>query len=59
VRIAVDLARDLPRLAALRAQMRARIAASPLCRPEPYARSVEAAYRRMWERWCRGVAPSG
>jgi len=53
VRIAVDLAQDLPRLAALRAAMRPRLAASLLCRPEPYARSVEAAYRRMWEAWCR------
>jgi predicted O-linked N-acetylglucosamine transferase (SPINDLY family) len=49
---AVALARDLPRLAALRTGMRARIARSPLCASEPYARSVEAAYRQVWRRWC-------
>ena len=56
VRIAAGLAADRPRLAGLRAGLRDRVAASPLCRPEPYARSVEAAYRRMWAAWCRSSA---
>lgn len=52
VRIAVELAHDLPRLDALRTSMRARIEASPL-RDEPgFARDLEAAYRGMWRRWC-------
>ena len=53
VRIAAALAADRPRLAALRAELRERVAASPICRPEDYARSVETAYRQMWDESCR------
>lgn len=53
VRIASELAADRSRLAGLRAGLRERVAASPLCQPESYARSVEAAYRRMWDAYCR------
>ncbi|MBI3498804.1 MAG: tetratricopeptide repeat protein [Proteobacteria bacterium] len=49
---AVALARDLPRLAAMRASLRARIAGSPLCATEWYARTLEAAFRDVWRRWC-------
>jgi predicted O-linked N-acetylglucosamine transferase (SPINDLY family) len=52
VRIAVELARDLPRLGELRATLRGRMQASPLMDGPRFARNVEAAYREMWRRWC-------
>jgi protein O-GlcNAc transferase len=52
VEIAVGLARDLPRLARLRAELRPRVAASPLCDGPRFTRHLEAAYRVMWRRWC-------
>jgi len=52
VACAKDLAADLPRLRSLRAGLRDRLAASPLCNAAAYARDVEAAYRHMWRGWC-------
>jgi predicted O-linked N-acetylglucosamine transferase (SPINDLY family) len=51
VRIAVELAGNLPRLAELRATLRPRMQASPLMDGPRFARNVETAYRSMWERW--------
>ena len=51
VRMAVELAGNLPRLAHLRATLRGRMLASPLMDAPRFARNVEAAYRSMWERW--------
>lgn len=51
VRIAVELASDLPRLGHLRATLRERLRNSPLMDAPRFARSVEAAYRSAWERW--------
>jgi predicted O-linked N-acetylglucosamine transferase (SPINDLY family) len=39
-------------LAVLRASLRDRLAASPICDSARYCRAVEAAYRAMWQRWC-------
>ena len=59
VRIASALALDLPRLAQLRATLRGRMEASPLMDGERFARSMEAAFREMWEAWCaRAEAPA-
>jgi predicted O-linked N-acetylglucosamine transferase (SPINDLY family) len=52
VRIAAALAADVERRAMLRATLRARLTASPLCDPIAHIRAVEAAYRTMWRRWC-------
>jgi predicted O-linked N-acetylglucosamine transferase (SPINDLY family) len=57
VRIAVNLAKDLPRLTDLRATLRQRILESPLCDTKKFARSIEAAYRLMWREWCAQARP--
>jgi predicted O-linked N-acetylglucosamine transferase (SPINDLY family) len=57
VRMAVELAENLPRLAELRATLRTRMQASPLMDAPRFARNVEAAYRRMWRAWCTGQSP--
>lgn len=55
VEIAVGLARDTTRLAELRRTLRERMRGSPLMDGARFARRVEGAYRRMWERWCAGA----
>ena len=50
--VAVELAGDLPRLAGLRAELRSRMEGSLLMDAPRFARSIEAAYRTMWRRWC-------
>jgi len=50
VRIAATLASDLPRLAALRAGLRQRMARSPITDGVGLTRKLEAAYQEMWAR---------
>lgn len=49
---AVHYAADLDGLAALRAQLRERLLASPLCDAPRFARHLEQAFRQMWRIWC-------
>jgi predicted O-linked N-acetylglucosamine transferase (SPINDLY family) len=55
VRIASDLASDLPRLSDLRSTLRQRMGQSPLMDAPRFARNMEAAYRQMWRGWCAGA----
>ena len=52
VEAAVRMGSDLPKLADLRAGLRARVAGSPLCDARRLASELENAYRHMWADWC-------
>jgi protein O-GlcNAc transferase len=54
LRIAVEWAGDLPRLARLRATLRERMTKSPLMDGARFTRGMESAYRKIWTEWCRG-----
>jgi predicted O-linked N-acetylglucosamine transferase (SPINDLY family) len=57
VEIAAGLALDLPRLTALRQNLRPRLEASVLMDAPRFARDIEAVYRTLWRQWCeRGEA---
>jgi protein O-GlcNAc transferase len=52
LRIASGLARDLPRLRALRSELRSRLTRSPLMDGEGFTRGLEHAYREAWRDFC-------
>jgi predicted O-linked N-acetylglucosamine transferase (SPINDLY family) len=52
VKLATDLASDIPRLTRLRATLRQRMQDSPLMDAPGFARDVETCYRKMWMNWC-------
>ena len=54
VSIAVDLCKDLERLAHLRAGLRSRMEKSPLMDAPRFARNLEGLYRTAWQEWCEG-----
>jgi predicted O-linked N-acetylglucosamine transferase (SPINDLY family) len=53
VELAVSLASDLPRLSRLRAGLRERMAASPLCDGKRFAAHLIHVLREAWREWCR------
>ncbi len=55
VELTVSLASDLPRLAALRAGLRERMAASPLCDGKRFAANLAALLRDVWRHWVEQV----
>ena len=55
--LAIELARDRPRLDALRRRLREQRYALPLFDSPKFTRALEAAYARMWERFAAGKAP--
>jgi protein O-GlcNAc transferase len=56
VAIAASVAADLPRLAALRAGLRDRLSASPLCDGKRFATNLMTVMREVWQAWCRDQA---
>jgi len=50
---ATALARNLDGLEKIHASMRKRMTASTICDANRFAREMEAAFRKMWRRWCR------
>lgn len=55
---AVAFAGQLENLAAIRASLRQRLLESDLCDPRRLAREIEAAFRKMWYRWCHSQGVS-
>ena len=53
VTLAIRLAGDLSRLAALRAGLRGRMAGSPLCDGPKFAGHLSQHLREIWRQWCR------
>lgn len=58
VRIAVTKAGDLPALATLRADLRARSQRSVWRQEDTVVRGLEAALRHMWREWCTDKEPA-
>ena len=50
--LAVQLAEDLPRLVTWRAELRGRMAASPLCDGPRFAANLIEQLREVWRQWC-------
>jgi predicted O-linked N-acetylglucosamine transferase (SPINDLY family) len=59
VEVAVALAEDLPRLAGLRARLRAQMAGSPLCDGRRFAANLLALLRDAWRQWAAQAVREG
>lgn len=59
---AVACASNIEKLVKIRAELRERMAVSPLCDARQFTVNLEAAFRAMWKRWCarqRGESDPG
>ena len=52
IQIALDLAKDITHLAALRVSLRETMRNSPLMDAAGFALDMESAFRKMWRTWC-------
>jgi predicted O-linked N-acetylglucosamine transferase (SPINDLY family) len=52
VEIALAYAANLPKLSQIRRELRDRMTSRPESNPQHITRSLEAAYRGMWQAWC-------
>jgi protein O-GlcNAc transferase len=52
IRIAVECANNLPKLADLRQTLRQRMLDSPLTDGNRFCQNIEAAYRTIWKTYC-------
>jgi predicted O-linked N-acetylglucosamine transferase (SPINDLY family) len=52
IQLAVNLAKDLPRLEKMRAGLRERLAQSPVMDAGRFARNLKGLYQQMWSQWC-------
>ncbi len=58
VDLAIRLATDIPKLRAVRHNLRHKMAGSRMMDFAGFARDIEAAYRGMWQAWCANQATS-
>ncbi|XP_043712609.1 probable UDP-N-acetylglucosamine--peptide N-acetylglucosaminyltransferase SPINDLY [Telopea speciosissima] len=58
VQLALQLASDVTALSNLRMSLRDLMTKSPVCDGQNFTLGLEAAYRNLWRRYCRGDVPS-
>ncbi|XVF07618.1 hypothetical protein REPUB_Repub06bG0154700 [Reevesia pubescens] len=58
VQLALQLASDVTALQNLRMSLRDLMSKSPVCDGKNYISGLEATYRNMWHRYCKGDVPS-
>lgn len=56
---AVAFSGELENLAKIRSSLRSMMFNSPLCDKKTFTKGLEAAYRKMWRRWCDGSSSDG
>ena len=59
VRLAVDWAQDLNRLARIRSELRGKLQNSPLMNPAQLTRNLEHDFRQVWQNYCNNTTSPG